>query len=129
MLTYLWKLTHKQRKSADRLSSIWKGILTQSFIARNWIIRNLWWVQLALQEEQLHAECTMRLKNFYLSKLLCIWSFLFKKKSHKKQNMASTEISHQFLASKVPILGQNKATNSSNSNHPFFSCSENPCTW
>ena len=79
MLTYLWKLMHKQRKSANRLSSTWKGILTQSFIARNWIIRNLWQIQLALQEEQLPAECTVRLKNFFLSKLLCICPFLLKK--------------------------------------------------
>ena len=79
MLTYLWKLMHKQRKSANRLSSTWKDILTQSFIARNWIIRNLWQIQLALQEEQLPAECTVRLKNFFLSQLLCICPFLLKK--------------------------------------------------
>ena len=35
---HLWKLTHKLRKSVHRLSTIW---LTQGFIARNWVIRNL----------------------------------------------------------------------------------------
>ena len=36
-----------------------KGILTQSFIVRNWVIRKLRprRIQLALQEEQLYAEC------------------------------------------------------------------------
>ena len=79
MLTYLWKLTHKQRKSAKRLSSIWKGILTQSCIARNSIIRNLWQIQLALQEEQLHAECTMRFKNLLFIKVTVYLPFSLKK--------------------------------------------------
>ena len=35
---HLWKLTHKLRKSVHGLSTIW---LTQGFIARNWVIRNL----------------------------------------------------------------------------------------
>ena len=39
------------------VSPICKGILTQSFIARNWVIRNLWRIQFAIQEEQLYAEC------------------------------------------------------------------------
>ena len=30
----MWKLTYKLRKSADGLSPVWKGILTQSFTAR-----------------------------------------------------------------------------------------------
>ena len=34
-----------------------RGILTQSFIVRNWVIRKLRRTQLALQEEQLYAEC------------------------------------------------------------------------
>ena len=80
MLTYLWKLTHKQRKSAKRLSSIWKGIFTQSFIGRNSIIRNLRQIQLANYEKNnfmLSAQWDS--KTYYLSKLLCICPFLLKK--------------------------------------------------
>ena len=44
--------------------------------AINWVIRNL-------QEEQLYAECGARVNNFYLSKLLCIFSSLFAKNFNK----------------------------------------------
>ena len=37
------------------------------------------------------------------------------RKNSTKQDIASTEISHQFLAPKVPFLRRNKATNSSTS--------------
>ena len=53
--------------------------------------------------------------------------FLSKQILTKQNIIASTEISFQFLATKVPILRRNKVTNSSTSNHPFFSCNENPC--
>ena len=54
---------------------------------------------------------------------------LFWKQILTKQNIASTKNSQEFLASQVPVLKRNKATNSSTSNHPFFSCNENPCIW
>ena len=49
-------------------------------------------------KEQLCAECAMRLKNFCLSKILCICPFFSKKISIKKQSIASTEISLQFFS-------------------------------
>ena len=50
-------------------------------------------------------------------------------KPFTKQNIASTKNCEEFLASQVPVLKRNKATNSSISNHPFFSCKEIPCIW
>ena len=75
--------------------------------------------------------CWMRgeIKNFCLSKLLCICPFFSKKISIKKQSIASTEISLLFLAPKVPVFRKNKAAISSTSSYPFFSCNEKPCTW
>ena len=63
--------------------------------------------------------CRMRrLKNFCLSKLLCICPFFSKNISIKKQSIASTEISLQFIAPKVPLFGKNKAAISSTSSYP-----------
>ena len=45
--------------------------------------------------------------------------FSFEEKISTKQDIASTEISYQFLAPKVSILRRNKATNSSTSTDPF----------
>ena len=70
------------------------------------------------------AECGVRLKNFCLSKVLCIFPFLSKKISSKKQSIASTENSLQFFASKVLVLRKNKTTISRTSSYPFFSYSE-----
>ena len=107
-----------------------KGILTQSFITtKRILIRNQRRIQLAVQKEQLCAECGVKLKNFCLSKLLCICPFFSKKISIKKQSIASTEISLQFLAPKVPVFGKSKAAISSTSSYPFFSCNQKPCTW
>ena len=39
--------------------------------------------------------------------------------SFRKKDIASTEISYQFLAPTVPVLRRNKATNSSTSTDPF----------
>ena len=61
--------------------------------------------------------------------LLLLLSPLFSKQILMKQNIASTKTSQEFLASQVPVLKRNKATNASTSNHPFFSCNENPCIW
>ena len=45
---------------------------------------------------------------------------LFWKQILTKQNLASsTKNCQEFLASQVPVLKRNKATNSSTSNHPF----------
>ena len=51
--------------------------LPKSLAARNWVIRNLRWIQFAIQEEQVYAERGARLKNFHSSNLLCIWPSLF----------------------------------------------------
>ena len=40
----------------------------------------------------------------------CIFALLFSKKISTKQDIASTEISSQFLAPKVPVLRRNIAT-------------------
>ena len=45
--------------------------------------------------------------------------FSFGEKISTKQDIASTEISYQFLAPKVSVLRRNKATNSSTSTDPF----------
>ena len=50
---------------------------------------------------------------------------LFLKQILTKQNIASTKNSQEFLALQVPVVRRNKATNSSTSNHPFFSFNEN----
>ena len=92
--------------------------LPKASVARNWVIKNLRQIQFAIQEEQLYAECGARLKNIYLSKLLCICLSLFEKISTKK-DIASTEISYQFLAPKVSVLRWNIPTNSSTSTDPF----------
>ena len=98
---------------------------SQSFIiSRNWIIINLRRIQFAIQEEQLYAECGARLKNSYLSKLPCICPspYNFRMKNpNKARYIASTEISYQFLAPKVPVLRRNKATNSSSSTDSLYS--------
>ena len=49
---------------------------------------------------------------------------LFSKPILTRQNIASTKNSQEFLASQVSVLRRNKATNSSTSNRPFFSCTE-----
>ena len=86
-----------------------KGIFAEFFYP---LIRNIRRIQF--------PECGARLNNFYLSKLLCIFPSLFA----KNLNKARYNISYQFLALKDPVLRRNKATNSSTSNCPFFSCTE-----
>ena len=54
---------------------------------------------------------------------------LFSKPILTRQIILSTKNSQEFLASQVSVLRRNKATNSSTSNRPFFSCTESPCTW
>ena len=51
---------------------------------------------------------------------------LFWKQILTKQNIASTKNYQEFLASQVPVLKRDRATNSSTSKHPFFRCNENP---
>ena len=69
------------------------------------------------------------IKELLFIKLTLYLSPLFWKQILTKQNIASTKNSQEFLASQVPVLKRNKATNSSTSNHPFFSCNENPFIW
>ena len=61
----------------------------------------------------------VRLKNFYLSKVLFFCPSLFKNKISTKQNIVSTEIAYKFSAPKVPVSRRNKATNSRTSTDPF----------
>ena len=90
---------------------------SQSFIiSRNWVIINLRRIQFAIQEKQLYAERGARLKNICLSKLPCICPSLY---NFRKKSQASTEISYQFLAPKIPVLRRNKATKPSSSTDPF----------
>ena len=93
--------------------------LPKASVATNWVIRNLRRIQFVIREEQLCPECGVRLNNFYLWKLLCIFPSLFAKKISTKHDITSTEISYQFLALKVPVLGRNKAADSSTSTDPF----------
>ena len=84
------------------ISYICKGILAQSFS----------WKKLGNQKPTGNTVCNARRTswmrarwtNIYLSKLLCICPSLFEKKISTKQDIASTEISYQFLAPKVPLL-------------------------
>ena len=118
-----------REKSADRLSSFLKGIRTQSFIIYNKMNTNQKPTANTVSSTKRTTLCRMRrLKNFCLSKLLCICPFFSKNISIKKQSIASTEISLQFLAPKVPLFGKNKAAISSTSSYPLFSCNEKPCT-
>ena len=55
----------------------------------------------------------------YSSNLLCIWPSLLDTNLNIEQNIASTKNCQEFLASQVPVLKRNKATNASSSNHPF----------
>ena len=118
-----------REKSADRLSSFLKGIRTQSFIIYNKMNTNQKPTANTVSSTKRTTLCRMRrLKNFCLSKLLCICPFFSKNISIKKQSVASTEISLQFLAPKAPLFGKNKAAISSTSSYPLFSCNEKPCT-
>ena len=118
-----------REKSADRLSSFLKGIRTQSFIIYNKMNTNQKPTANTVSSTKRTTLCRMRrLKNFCLSKLLCICPFFSKNISIKKQSIASTEISLQFLAPKAPLFGKNKAAISSTSSYPLFSCNEKPCT-
>ena len=118
-----------REKSADRLSSFLKGIRTQSFIIYNKMNTNQKPTANTVSSTKRTTLCRMRrLKNFCLSKLLCICPFFSKNISIKKQSIASTEISLQFLAPKAPLFGKNKAAIYSTSSYPLFSCNEKPCT-
>ena len=56
--------------------------------------------------------------SFYQS--YCVFALLFWKNiTSKNQDITSTEISNQSLASKVPVLRKINATNSSTSTDPF----------
>ena len=67
-----------------------------------------------MQEEQPHAECGQDERtSIYQS--YRVFALLFSKKISTKQDIASTEISYQFLGPKAPVLRRNKATNSSSS--------------
>ena len=50
--------------------------------------------------------------------------FSFRKKISTKQDITSSEISYQFLSTKVPVLRRNKATNSSTSTDQFLAATK-----
>ena len=64
------------------------------------------------------------IKELLFIKLPLYLSLSFGKQILTKQNIAFTKNCQDFLASQVPVLKRSKATNSSTSNHPFFSCNE-----
>ena len=69
------------------------------------------------------------IKKLMFIKVTVYLPFLLEKIFFKKQSKASTEISLQFLAPKIPVFRKNKAAISSASSYPFFSFNEKPCTW
>ena len=75
-------------------------------------------MQFAIQEEQLYVECGQDQEHLYI-KVTVYLSFSFRKIISKNQDITSTEISYQSLASKVPVLRKINATNSSTSADAF----------
>ena len=53
-------------------------------------------MQLALQEEQLYAECELRIKNLYSSNLLCICPSLFETNLNKAKYSIHEKLSRVF---------------------------------
>ena len=106
----------------DYLLYICKRILTQSFIERNWIIRNLRQIAVSPAWERLYADCGLwgDIKGLLFIKVTLYFRLSTRKKISQKQNIASMETSYQFSVSKVPVFRRNKASNSSTSKHPFF---------
>ena len=90
--------------------------------ARNWVIRNLRLIQfrntrgttLSWMRGKVIERPFIKL-TFYLS---------LSKPILTRPNIASTKNSQEFLASQVSVLRRNKANNSSTSNRPFFSCTD-----
>ena len=114
MLTHLWKLTYtrQQRKTADGLFPICKGILAQSFSCN----------KLSNQKPTANTVRSQYKKQDKITSIYqsyCVFSLLFSQKISTKHDITSTEISYQFLALKVPVLGRNKAADSSTSTDPF----------
>ena len=102
-------LTSKWWKTADGLSPFCKGILSESFIARNWVIRNLRRIQFAMQEKQLYAECRARLAHLFI-KVTVYLPFSFRKKSQQSNWYSMYGNLLPVLAPKVPVLRRSKAT-------------------
>ena len=72
-----------------------------------------------------------RLTNFYLSKVLWFCPSFFENKISTKQNIASTEIAHQFSAPKVPVsIARGEIKPPTPVLQPiYFSWNEKPCLW
>ena len=108
-LTHLWKLTHKQRKTADGISHSYlkSGILAHSFSCKE--LSDQKPTANTMRNTRRTTLCWMQSK--YLSTSVHLFS--------KTLNITSTEISYQFLAPKGPFFRRNKVTNSSSSTDPF----------
>ena len=92
--------------------------LPKALVAKLWLIRKLRRIQFAIQEEQLYVECGQDQEHLYI-KVTVYLPFSFRKIISKNQDITSTEISYQSLASKVPVLRKINATNSSTSTDAF----------
>ena len=91
------------------------------------------------EQSETYSECSSQYKkkNFMLNagqdKRISIYQTyfifvpLFSKPILTREITLSTKNSQKVLASQVSVLRRNKATNSSTSNCPFFSCTESPC--
>ena len=85
-----------------------------------------------MQEEQLYAADAgqdKRISVYQSHQTYFVFLPLFSKPILTRQIILSMKNSQEFLASQDSVLRRNKATNSSTSNRPFFSCTESPCTW
>ena len=123
-----WR-TNRGKVPADYLLSS-RVFLPKASVARNWVIRNIRWIQFAIQEEQLTL-CWMRgkIKEFLFIKLNLYLSLSFRSQSQQlRQIILCTKNSQEFWASQVhKVLRRNNATNSSTSNRPFLSCTKSSC--
>ena len=132
MLTYLWKLMHKQGKSADKLSSIWKSILAYSKLYCK-KLNNQKPIANTISITRRTTSCWVHneIKKTSIYQSYCVFTPFFSKK-----NLIKSRIWHLQIWNLLPVFstkgsnfGANRVTNSSASDCPFFSCKENPCTW
>ena len=80
------KVDSRIEENCNFLSARVFEFLPKASVARNWVTRNMPRIQFVIQEKELlYAECGARLKNFYLSNLLCICPSLFETYLLRKQ--------------------------------------------
>ena len=118
-----WR-TNRGKLPADYLLSE-KVFFPKASVARNWEIRKIQRIQFAMQEEQLYAADAGQDKSisvYQSHQTYFVFRPLFSKPILTRQIILSMKNSQEFLASQDSVLRRNKATNSSTSNRPFFSC-------